>query len=99
MKRVLAILAQFLLLLFVDAIGSLFYHPFRLETSISTTPAAPRSFIWDGVILMALVYAILLISAALRKRIAASAPGMTLALGLAGLVGYLLKFGFITHNW
>ena len=99
MKRALAIFAQFLLLLCVDAVGSIFYHPFHIQTLLSGTPTAPRSFLWDGVVLMLLVYLLLLVIAALRKRIRFSAPGSTLALGLAVLAGYLLKLGFITHNW
>lgn len=99
MKRTVAIFAQFLLLLCVDAAGSIFYHPFHIQTSLSGTPSAARSFIWDGVVLMFLLYGIFLVIAATRKRIGTSAPGSTLALGLAALAGYLLKFGFITHNW
>ncbi len=99
MKRAVAILAQFLLFLFVDAAGSLIYHPFHIQTSLAGTPLEPRSFLWDGLLLMLAVYLFLLVIAALRKRLTASAPGSTIALVLAALAGYVMKFGFITHNW
>jgi hypothetical protein len=99
MKRALSIAAQFLLFLLVDAIGSLFYHPFQIQTSLAATPSAPRSFMWDGLVLMALLYAIFLVIAALRKRLNISALNSTVAVALAILAGYLLKLGFITRNW
>jgi len=99
MRRAFAILAQFLLFLFVDAAGSIFYHPFHIQSSLSGTALAQRSFIWDGVILMLLLYVLFLVIAALRKRFGYAAPASTIALALAALAGYLVKFGFITHNW
>jgi len=99
MKRALSISAQFLLFLLVDGIGSLFYHPFHIQTSLAATSSAPRSFIWDGIVLMALVYAIFLMVAALRKRLNTSALNSTVAMALAAIAGYLLKLGFITRNW
>jgi hypothetical protein len=99
MKRALSVLAQFLLFLFVDAAGSIFYHPFHIQTALSGTALAQRIFIWDGLILMLLVYVFLLAIAALRKRLGTAAPSATLALALAALAGYLMKFGFLTHNW
>ena len=99
MKRVLATTAHFLLFLFLDAVGSLFYHPFHIQTSLSGTASAPRSFVWDGIVLMLLVYGLVLLIAVFRKRLRAIAPGSTVAFVFAALAGYLLKFGFITHNW
>jgi len=99
MKRAVSILSQFLLFLFVDAAGSIFYHPFHIQTALSGSALVQRSFVWDGVILMLLVYLLMLLIAALRKRLRFSAPASTVALALAGLAGYLEKFGFITHNW
>jgi hypothetical protein len=99
MKRVLSVLAQFLLLLFVYAAGSIFYHPFHIQTALSGDAVAQRSFLWDGVILMICVYTLLLLIAALRKRLGFALPIATLALALALVAGYFLKLGFITHNW
>jgi hypothetical protein len=99
MKRTLSVFAQFLFLLFVDAAGSILYHPFHIQTSLSGSAIAQRSFVWDGLILMFLVYALILLIAALRKRFGYAVPGSTLALALAVAAGYVLKLGFITHNW
>jgi uncharacterized membrane protein (DUF485 family) len=99
MKRALSIFAQFLLFLFVDAAGGIFYHPFHIQSSLSGTALAQRSFVWDGVILMLAVYVFLLVIAALRKRLGSAAPLSTIALVLAALAGYLMKVGFVTHNW
>ena len=99
MKKAIAAIGQFLLFLFVDAVGSLVYHPFHVQTQLAGTPLAPRIFIWDGVILMVLVYVLLLLLQAVRKRIRATALPISLALIFAALAGYLLKLGFVTHNW
>lgn len=99
MKRVFAILGQFLLFLVVEAVG-LVYHPFNIRTTLSTSlpgePFAARSFVWDGLVLTLLVYVLVLVLALLRKRFGSSAPWCTLALALALASGYLLKFGFLT---
>ncbi len=99
MKTTLAVIAQFLLFLVVDAIGAIFYHPFHIQTALSGTPLAQRFFVWDGLLLAALAYALLLLIAALRKRFRQAAPWSSLALALTLQVGYLLRLGFVTHNW
>jgi glucan phosphoethanolaminetransferase (alkaline phosphatase superfamily) len=87
--------AQFLLFLVVFAIGSFFYHPFHLQTALS---APGRTFVWDGILLMLLLYALLLLIALFRKRLRISLPWATLALLLAFLAGWFWKFGFITRG-
>ena len=99
MKRALAIFAQFLFFLLVDFIGSFAYHPFHVQSALSNTALEQRSFVWDGLILTLLAYVLVLVIEALRKRLRSSAPGSTIALALAALAGYLMKFGFITHHW
>jgi hypothetical protein len=99
MKTTLAVIAQFLLFLFVDAIGGIFYHPFQIQTALPGTALAQHSFAWDGVILTALVYALVLLTEALRKRLRRSAPWSTIAFAFSLLAGCLLKLGFVTHNW
>jgi hypothetical protein len=99
MKKAFAAIGQFLLFIFVDAAGSLVYHPFHVETQLAGTPLAPRTFIWDGVILMVLVYALLLVVQVVRGRLKNSAPVTSGALLLAAIAGYLLRLGFVTHNW
>jgi hypothetical protein len=99
MKKLFTTIAQFILFLIVDVLGSLFYHPFHLRTTLSGDPLEPRMYVWDGILLMVLVYLVLLLIALLRKRIGASAPWVTLALVLAAAAGYGLKLGFVTQNW
>ena len=99
MKTTLSFVGQFLLFFFVNAVGSIFYHPFAIITPAPATDSASRSFQWDGLLLMALTYLVILLVEALRKRLRAAIPWSSLALLLAGLAGYLLKFGFITHKW
>lgn len=99
MKKALSLIAQFLLFLFVEAIGGIFYHPFGVTTTLQATNTVARQFVWDGLILMFLVYLLLLVVHALRKHLRTSAPISTIALVLAALAGYLLKIGFVTHNW
>jgi hypothetical protein len=99
MKTTLAVLVQFVLFLVVDAVGSIFYHPFHIQTALPGTPLAPRSFVWDGLMLMALLWLLLLIVDALRKRLRRAGPWSTLALVIAALTGYALKLGFVTRNW
>lgn len=99
MKKTLSIIGQFLLFFFADFVGSFLYHPFGIETKLPAANLAPRSFQWDGLILMGIVYLLFLVIEGLRKRLRYAARWSTLALALAVLAGYLLKFGFITHKW
>ena len=96
MKRVFVVLVQSLVFLLVFAVGSFVYHPFHVETAVD---GSTRSFIWDGGLLMLLVYALVLLTELLRKRLRTAGPWTSLALVLAGLAGWAMKFGFVTHNW
>jgi hypothetical protein len=99
MKNVIAVLFQFFLFLLVFAAGSLLFHPFRLETALAPADGRTRVFLWDGVLLMGLAYGLVLLLAAGRRRLRSAAGAASLALVLAGLVGWMLKFGFITRGW
>ncbi len=99
MKRTLSIVGQFLLFFFADFAGSFLYHPFGVMTKLSEGDLTGRSFEWDGLIMMLLVYLVVLLIATLRKRFGAAAPWSTLALACAALSGYLLRFGFVTRKW
>lgn len=99
MKKILTIIVQFVFYLILDVIGSLFYQPFQIKTALAGSSAAPRTFIWDGLILAVLGYVLVIIIASLRKKLDSSAPWATLALVLAALAGYVLKLGFVTQNW
>jgi hypothetical protein len=93
MKRVLSVVFQFILYLVVFGIGSLLPGANVLPTwSLSTGPG--RVFVYDGLLLMLLVYVLVLLIAAARKRLPSALPNATIALILALLIGLLMKFGF-----
>ncbi len=66
------------------------------QTLASSIPGQTRFFFWDGVVMMLMIYVVLLLIAALRKRLAVSAPLSTIALALAALIGLFEKVGFLT---
>lgn len=94
-KRVLSALLQFVLFLLAFAVGS-FLPPFHIERVVSVTQAGTRFFLWDGIVLMALLLAVILIVEALRKRIRTSGPWTTAAFVLAAVAGLAAKLGFLT---
>lgn len=99
MKRVFSVLVQFLLFLLVFGAGSFVFHPFHVETTLAAVDGRARSFVWDGLLLMVLLYVVVLAFEALRKRLRTAGPWTSLAVVLAGAAGWTMKFGFVTHNW
>ena len=95
MKKLLITIVEFVLFLVLNVIGGVFYHPFHIETQLTNA----RSFAWDGILFMLLAWSLLLLVGAARKRFAASAAPLTIALLLASLAGFFLKVGFATHQW
>lgn len=92
MKSVLSIVLQFILYLVIFGVGSLLPAFGILPTlSLSTSPG--RVFVYDGLLLALLVYVVIVLIAAARKRISLSFPNATIALVLAVLIGLLMKFG------
>jgi hypothetical protein len=53
-------------------------------------------FIWDGVLMMLILYVLVLLVELLMKKIKTAGPWTTLAFGLAALLGFLMKFGFLS---
>jgi hypothetical protein len=100
MKKALATIFQFLLFLVVFFVGSLFPlpPPFHHERVLSTTPAATRIFIGDGLHLMLALYIVIILIEAVTKRLRTAAPWTTLALILAAVLGFVMKFGFLTRS-
>lgn len=96
MKNVLSALLKFVLFLIVFAAGS-FLPPFHIEHVLSVTTDGTRIFIWDGILLMALLFVVVILIEALRKRVATSGPWTAAAFVLAGVAGYAAKFGFLTR--
>jgi len=92
MKRILSIVLQFVLYLFIFGVGSLLPAFNLLPTwSLSTGPG--RVFVYDGLLLMVLVYVVILLIAAARKRLPLALPNASIALVLALVIGLLMKFG------
>lgn len=96
MKNVLSTLLKFVLFLIVFAAGS-FLPPFHIEHVLSVTPDGTRIFIWDGILLMTLLFVVILLIEAFRKRVATSGTWTAAAFVLAGIAGYAAKFGFLTR--
>ncbi len=96
MKNVFLTILKFVLFLVIFAAGS-FLPPFHMEHVVSVTPEGTRIFIWDGVVLMFVAFAVLLLIEAARKRLRSSAPWTTLALVLAAVAGLAAKLGFLTR--
>jgi hypothetical protein len=99
MKKAIAVLLQFLLFLLVFAVGSFIVHPFHVQTALASADGHSRVFLWDGALLMVLVYLLILLLEAARRRLVRSAAGTSLALILAALAGWMMKFGFISRDW
>jgi hypothetical protein len=94
-KKVFFTILQFILFFVVFGAGS-FFPPFHIEHVLSVTADGTRVFIWDGVLLMTALFAVILLIQAARKRIGTSGPWTALAFVLAGLAGYAEKLGFLT---
>jgi FtsH-binding integral membrane protein len=61
---------------------------------MSVSAGVGRIFVYDGVLLVVLLYVLILLIAAARKRIALAFPTTTVAFVLALVLGLLAKFGF-----
>ncbi len=93
MKRVLSVILQFILFLVVFFVGSLL-PAFNVLPQFSFGIGPGRVFVYDGLLLMFVLYILILLIAAARKRISVALPSATIALALALVVGLLMKFGF-----
>ncbi len=98
MKR--GFLTAFLFVLYVlaFAVGS-FLRPFGATRMLGSNGLVVRLFIWDGVLLMLGLYLLTLGIAVAGKRLRELAPWTTASVILAGLLGYLLRFGFVTREF
>jgi len=100
MKKALATILQFFLFLIVFFAGSLFPlpAPFHHERIVSATPGVTRIFIGDGLHLMLALFVIIVLIEVLMKRFRTAAPWTTLALILATVLGFMMKFGYLTRS-
>jgi uncharacterized membrane protein YcfT len=83
--------------LLVYAIGSLF-PPFHVQRILISTPTYSRIFILDGILLTLALYIVIVIIETLVKRLC-QVTWTTIAFVLAVLLGYVMKFGFMTHEF
>ena len=96
MGRMIAVVVQFGLFLITFLIGSMFLHPFKVQTTLASDAAHLRFFQWDGLLLMVLLYLLVLVLEAVMKRLRSAAVGSTIALALAAALGLAMKFGFVS---
>ena len=96
MKNVLVTILQFVVFIAVFAAFS-FLPPMHLEHVIGATPDGTRVFIWDGLLMTALLFLVILAVEAGRKRIRSSGVWTTVAFALAVVIGLLAKLGFKTN--
>jgi hypothetical protein len=93
MKRILAILLQFVLMLIVFFVGSILpvFHILPLW-AITTSPTS--LFVLDGLYLLIFLYILFLAIGVLRRRLPIAASNSTIAFVLALIIGLLSKFPF-----
>ena len=111
MKKAIIAIAQFVLFLFVFAVGS-FLHPFNLHWAYSNTTVTQSEtngvatvirsqtahfFVPDGLLLAIGVLLAILVIQALRKRLR-NAPWTIIAFALAIAAGYAMRLGFVTQD-
>ena len=96
MLRFFLVALQFVLFLLTFLMGSLFLHPFHVTTTLASDSAHSRVFLWDGLLLMLVLYGLVVVLEVATKRLRASGLGTTLALMAAGAAGLAMKFGFLS---
>jgi hypothetical protein len=97
MKKIFSFLLQFLLFFATFAVGIIIavFDPLHLKWFVThPTPASTRYFSPDGLLLTLFLYVIILLIQAARNTIRTSSPLTTLALALALVLGFFLRFGF-----
>jgi hypothetical protein len=97
MKKAIFTILQLVLFLLVFGGGSLF-PPFHLQHVLSASPTVTRIFIVDGLLLMFAIYLVFVLVEVLMKRLRTAVPWTTLALILATILGFMMKFGFLTRS-
>ena len=95
MKNVVLTILQLILFLIVFFVGSLL-PPFHIEHVLIATPGVTRIFVADGLVLVLVLFVLIFILEAVRKRLRTAAPWTTLAFLLAVVFGLMMKFGFKT---
>lgn len=94
-KHLLSVLGQFLLFLIVFAVFS-FIPVLHIQQVLGTTADGTRIFIWDGLILAAVLCVVIAGIEATQKRMHATA-WTVVAFALAAGAGMALKLGRLTR--
>jgi hypothetical protein len=97
MKKLLSTVLQFVMFLLVYAIGSLF-PPFHIQRLLIATPTYSRIFIMDGILIAVALYIAIVLGETIMKG-RRQITWTTIAFVLALVLGYVMKFGFITHEF
>lgn len=95
--RTLSILFQFVLFLVVFLAGSLL-NPLHLRWGLTTSSTVTRYFVPDGLLLAFVLCGVILLIAALKKKLPSAAVTSAIALVLAIVVGFIARFGFVTRQ-
>lgn len=93
MKNALSIASQCILFLAVSFIGIILAGINTLPT-LSVPIGTGRVFVYDGLILMFVLYVLILLVELLLKRIRISGLNSTIGFVLALILGLAMKFGF-----
>lgn len=97
-KRLLLALVLVFLYVVAFAAGS-FAHPFGVTQTLGSQGPPVRLFIWDGALLMVGLYVLTLVLEAIGRRLRDLAVWTTASLVVAAVIGYLLRFGFVTKEF
>jgi hypothetical protein len=97
MKKAIITILQFLLFLIVFGAFS-FFPPFHIEHVFGSTSTGARIFIADGILLALALYLLIVLIEFLMKRLRTLAPLTTIAFVFATIIGFLMKFGFLTRS-
>jgi ABC-type microcin C transport system permease subunit YejB len=95
MKNVVFAFLQCVLFVIVLTGGS-FFPVFHLQSVVSVTSDGTRVFIWDGLLLTTLLFLLILLIEALRKRIRTAGLWTTAAFVLSVVASLVVKIGFKT---
>lgn len=96
-KNVFACFVQFVLFFAVFFVFS-FVPPLHLEHVVGTTPDGPRVFIWDGLLIAAVLFVVILLIETAMKRIRTAGMWTSIAFVLAVVIGLASKLGFKTNT-
>jgi hypothetical protein len=98
MKKIILFVLQFSLL-FLCCIAGSFLRPFHLQQVTRISPTVTHVFVWDGFLIMLLVYLLIVGIEAVTKRLRTAFPLTTIALAVATALSVAIKLGRITHEF